>query len=62
MLDVVQIQLQSTNAADKWGKALITPVADGFQIHFNQQDALRSVQKAARSLDNFGLTQVQLRG
>ncbi|MEH8020110.1 MULTISPECIES: aminopeptidase PepB [Rheinheimera] len=62
MLDVVQIQLQSTNAADKWGKALITPVADGFQIHFNQQDALRSVQKAARSLDNFGLTQVQLTG
>ncbi|HEX5792799.1 MAG TPA: aminopeptidase PepB [Rheinheimera sp.] len=62
MAEVVQIQLQQGNAADKWGKALLTPVAEGFQLHLNAKDALRCVQKAARSLDGFGLTQVQLTG
>lgn len=62
MAEVVQIQLQQGNAADKWGKALLTPVAEGFQLHLNTKDALRCVQKAARSLDGFGLTQVQLTG
>jgi len=62
MTDVVQIQLQAETVASKWGKALLTPTASGFQIHFNTKDAQRSVQKAARSLDNLGLTQVQLTG
>ena len=62
MTDVVQIQLQAETVANKWGKALLTPTENGFQIHFNAQDAQRSVQKAARSLDNLGLAQVQLTG
>ena len=62
MSDVVQITLQQGGAAEKWGKALFTPVNNGFQIHLKQQDALRSVQKASRSLDNLGLTEVKLTG
>lgn len=62
MTDVVQIELQADAVAGKWGKALLTPTANGFQIHFNTKDAQRSVQKAARSLDNLGLAQVQLTG
>lgn len=62
MADVVQIQLQTESAANKWGKATLTPTGSGFQIHLNAADALRSVQKAGRSLDGLGLTQVQLSG
>lgn len=62
MADLIQIQLQLQGAAEKWGKAALTPVADGFQIHVNGKDPLRSVQKAARSLDGLGITQVQLSG
>jgi PepB aminopeptidase len=62
MTDVVQIQLQQNTVDSKWGKALVTPVADGFQIHINDKANTRLVQKAARSLDGFGLTQVQLSG
>ncbi|MGP9800218.1 aminopeptidase PepB [Rheinheimera sp. NSM] len=62
MADVVQIQLQTASAASKWGKAALTPTVNGFQIHLNGADAQRSVQKAARSLDGLGLTQLQLSG
>ena len=62
MSDVVQITLRQGSAAEKWGKALFTPVNDGFQIHLNNQDSLRNVQKAGRSLDSFGLTEVTLTG
>lgn len=62
MAEVVQITLQQSAAADKWGKALFTPVNDGFQIHLNNRDTLRNVQKAARGLDNLGLTEVKLTG
>lgn len=62
MADVVQIQLQTASAASKWGKAALTPTATGFQIHLNGADIQRSVQKAARSLDGLGLTQLQLSG
>lgn len=62
MTDVVQITLQEAAAGEKWGKALFTPAGNGFQIHLNANDALRTVQKAARSLDSLGLTQVQLSG
>lgn len=60
MTDMVQIKLQQNTVASKWGKALITPDADGFQIHLQDKDRIRSVQKAARSLDSLGLTKVQL--
>jgi PepB aminopeptidase len=60
MTDLVQIKLQQNIVANKWGKALLTPISDGFQIHLPDTDKLRSVQKAARSLDSLGLTQVQL--
>ena len=62
MADLIQIQLQLQSAADKWGKALLTPIADGFQIHLQAAQPLRCVQKAARSLDAMGLTDVQLNG
>ncbi|WP_027670319.1 aminopeptidase PepB [Rheinheimera baltica] len=62
MTDVVQITLQQHSADTKWGKALFSPIADGFQLHFNIHDATRSVQKAARSLESLGLLQVQLAG
>ena len=62
MADMVQIQLQQQGAEGKWGKALVTPVAAGFQIHLNGTAHARLVQKAARSLDGFGLNQVQLAG
>jgi PepB aminopeptidase len=62
MTDVVQIKLQQANADTKWGKALLTPVAEGFQIHLDGKDAQRTVQKAARSLESLGLNQVQLNG
>jgi len=62
MADRIQIQLQLQSAAEKWGKAALTPAADGFQIHLNTKEPLRSVQKAARSLDTLGITAVQLVG
>ena len=62
MTDVVQITLQVDAAAEKWGKALFTPTSKGFQIHLGDNDTQRKVQKAARSLDSLGLTQVQLSG
>ena len=62
MTNVVQITLQTATADEKWGKALFTPTRDGFQLHLNGNDNLRSIQKAARSLDALGLMQVQLSG
>ena len=62
MADRIQIQLQLQSAAEKWGKAALTPSAEGFQIHLNAKEPLRSVQKAARSLDSLGITAVQLVG
>ncbi|GAB2905905.1 aminopeptidase PepB [Rheinheimera gaetbuli] len=62
MTDVVQITLQAAAAEEKWGKALFTPTRNGYQIHLNTNDTQRSVQRAARSLDSLGLTQVELSG
>lgn len=62
MGDVVLIKLASEQAAQKWGKAIFTPVADGYQLHLNAQDLLRSAQKAGRSIEALGLSQVQLHG
>ena len=62
MTDVIQITLSADAAAEKWGKALLTPSAQGFQLHLSNTDTLRSVQKAARTLDNLGVAQVQLTG
>ena len=62
MADLIHVQLQLQSAADKWGTAALTPITDGFQVHLNAKQPLRSVQKAARSLDALGITQVQLSG
>ena len=62
MADLIHVQLQLHSAAEKWGTAALTPITDGFQVHLNAKQPLRSVQKAARSLDALGITQVQLSG
>ncbi|MCH8538357.1 MAG: aminopeptidase PepB [Alkalimonas sp.] len=63
MSDVIHIYLQSEPAAAKWGKkASLTPVDNGYQIHFDTSQAQRSIQKAARQLDALSIEQVQLSG
>ena len=62
MTDILQITLQQQPADVQWGKAPFTPAANGFQIHISGKDDARAVQKAARSLDAMGLSQVQLTG
>ncbi|MDX3775114.1 aminopeptidase PepB [Chromatiaceae bacterium AAb-1] len=63
MSEIIEISLQQEPAAGKWGKAaLLTPSATGFQIHLPASDELRTVQKAARTLDNLGISQVKLTG
>lgn len=62
MTDVLQITLQQQPAGTQWGKAPFTPSAQGFQIHISGKDDARAVQKAARSLEAMGLSQVQLAG
>lgn len=62
MTDVLQITLQQQPAGTQWGKAPFTPAAQGFQIHISGKEDVRAVQKAARSLEAMGLSQVQLAG
>lgn len=63
MSELIQISLASAAADAKFGKSpLLTPSADGYQIHAQGADALRQIQKAARQLDGLGLAQVQLAG
>lgn len=60
---LLQISLTSAAADSRFGKnPLLTPSADGYQIHLPATDPLRAVQKAGRSLDGLGLQQVQLAG
>ncbi len=60
---VLQISLQQQPAAEQFGaNALLSPSASGYQIHVRPADELRSVQKAARLLDNLSVNRVQLTG
>lgn len=62
MTDIIEISLQLDTVEAKWGKALFSPVAKGFQIHLANTEQQRTVQKVARSLESMGLRQVQLVG
>lgn len=62
MADIIDIRLQQDEAEPKWGTAQLSPTHSGYQIHLHKNDHLRSVQKAARMLDNLGIKQVQLVG
>ena len=62
MTDMVQITLQQTAADTKWGKAAVTPSNAGFNVHIKADDALRQVQKAARTINALGVNEVQLTG
>lgn len=60
---VLQISLQQQPAPEQFGsKALLSPSSAGYQIHLKTGDEQRSVQKAARLLDNLGIAAVQLSG
>lgn len=60
---VLQISLQQQPAPEQFGSnALLSPSAAGYQIHLKAGDEQRSVQKAARLLDNLGITTVALNG
>lgn len=60
---LLQISLTSAAADGRFGKnPLLTPSAQGYQIHLPATDPLRAVQKAGRTLDGLGLQQVQLAG
>jgi PepB aminopeptidase len=61
--DVLQISIAVNKAAEKWGNnALLSPTAQGYQIHLAESESLRSMQKAGRSLDNLGIAKLQLSG
>lgn len=61
--ELLQISIATAKAAQKWGNnALLSPTAEGYQIHLPANDMLRGMQKAGRSLDNLGITQLQLSG
>lgn len=61
--DILQISFTTDKAAQKWGNnALLSPTALGYQIHLSVNEPLRSMQKAGRSLDNLGISQLQLAG
>ena len=63
MSELLQIQLSSTNADVRFGKnPLLTPTADGYQIHQTGTDVLRQIQKAGRTLDGLGVQTLQLAG
>lgn len=60
---LLQISLAATAADTRYGNnPLLTPSADGYQIHLPTTEPLRAVQKAGRTLDGLGLQQVQLAG
>lgn len=60
---VIQIFIQQQPAPEQFGLgALISPHSAGYQIHIKAGNEVRMVQKAARLLDNLGLSQVQLAG
>ena len=61
--EILQISVAADKAAQKWGdNALLSPTSQGYQIHLSGNEPLRSMQKAGRSLDNLGITQLQLSG
>lgn len=61
--ELLQISIAAERAAAKWGNnALLSPTTQGYQIHLPGNDQLRSMQKAGRSLDNLGITELQLTG
>jgi PepB aminopeptidase len=60
---LLQISLASAAADTRFGNnPLLTPSADGYQIHLPTTEPLRAIQKAGRTLDGLGLQQVQLAG
>lgn len=60
---LLQISLQQQPAPEQFGiNALLSPSTAGYQIHLRTADEQRSVQKAARTLDNLGVAAVQLTG
>lgn len=62
MADVIQVTLQFSAPEAKWGKASVIPNTTGFALCVNEKDPLRSVQKAARSLDALGISELALTG
>jgi len=63
MSELLQIQLSSVAADPRFGKnPLLTPTADGYQIHQSGNEQLRQIQKAGRSLDGLGVQTAQLAG
>jgi len=63
MSEAIQLYFGTSSADARWGKnVLLTPASDGYQLHANAADLLRSVQKAGRQLDTLGIQQVQLAG
>ena len=60
---LLQISLASAAADTRFGNnPLLTPSAEGYQIHLPTTEPLRAIQKAGRTLDGLGLQQVQLAG
>ncbi len=60
---LLQISLASAAADARFGNnPLLTPSAEGYQIHLPTTEPLRAIQKAGRTLDGLGLQQVQLAG
>ncbi len=63
MSELLQIHLSSAAADARFGKnPLLTPTAEGYQIHQSGIDALRQIQKAGRTLDGLGVQTLQLAG
>lgn len=59
---LLYIRLQQQPAATQFGKAILTPYADGYQIHWQHNNDIRTIQRAARQLDNLGVAAVALDG
>ncbi|WP_290614119.1 aminopeptidase PepB [Arsukibacterium sp. UBA3155] len=61
--DMLHVSIAADKAEQKWGNnALLSPTTQGYQIHLVGSDPLRNMQKAARSLSNLGISQLQLAG
>lgn len=61
--DLLHVSIAADKAEQKWGNnTLLSPTSQGYQIHLAGSDPLRSMQRAARSLNNLGIVQLQLSG
>lgn len=62
IISSLHIHLTLDAAEPRFGRAILTPDSQGYQIHLNAADDVRTIQKAARQLDGLGLTAVTLAG